>query len=111
MPEGLYGSFYTVLLVLAVLLAALFWCSEYGSRAISVLYFPFSWSTDRVLIYGLMLIALWMLVLIFMALYVFLPDRKKSFLSQFPGAVFATLSWCVFSYIFSIYLGLQRTSP
>lgn len=102
------ASLYTVLLVVAFLLAAaiLVFGVRFQEYIGSVL--PFFARHDRVLIYGQMLLALCMLTIIFMALYVFLPDRKKSFFSQFPGAVFATLSWSVFSYLFSIYLGLAK---
>lgn len=102
------ASFYTVLLVLAFLLAAAILVFGFRFQEYIRSIFPFFLRHDRFLIYLQMLIALCMLAMIFMALYVFLPDRKKTFLSQLPGAVFATLSWCVFSYFFSIYLSLAQ---
>ncbi len=46
------------------------------------------------------------MTLIFDALYVFLPNRKKKFFSQMPGAIFTTISWLVFSYFFRLYLSV-----
>lgn len=49
-------------------------------------------------------IALVVLALLFVLLYMFLPNRRRTFRSQFPGAVFTSVAWTVFSYAFSIYL-------
>lgn len=51
-----------------------------------------------------MILSLAVLTLMFELLYVFLPNKRKNFLSQFPGAVFTAVSWAAFSYVFSIYL-------
>ena len=56
----------------------------------------------------LILVLLGALTVIFDALYVFLPNRKRKFGSQIYGAVFTTLSWAVWSYGFSIYLKAAR---
>ncbi len=44
------------------------------------------------------------LTMIFTAMYIVLPNEKRRFFAQIPGAVFAALAWCVFSYGFSIYI-------
>lgn len=104
----LRASVYTVLMVIAFILAIGilvfgFRFQAYISEVFSVLQ-----RHQEAMIYTQTLIALCLLVLIFTALYVFLPNRTKTFISQFPGAVFATLSWCVFSYFFSIYLDYAK---
>lgn len=48
------------------------------------------------------------LTVIFTAMYIVLPNEKRRFFTQIPGAVFAALSWCVFSYVFSLYLKYSR---
>lgn len=52
------------------------------------------------------------LTVIFTAMYIVLPNEKRRFLTQIPGAVFAALSWSIFSYGFSLYLkyAANRTS-
>ena len=52
----------------------------------------------RVLIFALILF------FFFWGIYVFLPNQKRKFLSQIPGAVFSTLGWMGFSMGFSIYV-------
>lgn len=42
--------------------------------------------------------------LIFSLFYTALPHKKMKFSRQLPGAVFASVGWCVFSYAYSIYI-------
>ena len=48
-------------------------------------------------------LALGILALLFAVLYTYLPNRKMAFIRQLPGAVFTSVAWAVFSYVFSIY--------
>jgi membrane protein len=50
-------------------------------------------------------ISLVILMVLFTAFYVFLPNRPLKFKTQYPGAIFTAVAWAVFSYAFSIYLG------
>lgn len=43
------------------------------------------------------------LVLVFLCLFKFLPNRKATLKSQLPGAMVTSLAWMVFSYGYSIY--------
>lgn len=52
----------------------------------------------------LLLVGMALMVLIFDLLYVVLPNGKRSFKSQLPGAVFTTLAWTIYTGIYSIYL-------
>lgn len=42
--------------------------------------------------------------MVFSAMFMFLPDRRHSFRSSLPGALFATLGWMTTSSVFSIYV-------
>lgn len=44
------------------------------------------------------------LVLIFMAIYKYIPNRKSSIAKEFPGALIAAAGWCLFSYFYSLYI-------
>lgn len=41
---------------------------------------------------------------LFLFLFRFIPNRKSSLLWQLPGALFTSIGWNVFSYVFSFYL-------
>lgn len=49
------------------------------------------------------LLSLTILTVIFMGFYTFIPARKQKARFQLPGAVFSTLCWIGFSFVFSIY--------
>ena len=104
----LRASLYTVLMVLAFIVAAAILVFGFRFQDYLCELMPFLLRYQKILIYMQTLIGLCLLDGIFTALYVFLPNRKKTFSSQAPGAVFATLSWCIFSYVFSIYLGYAK---
>lgn len=43
-------------------------------------------------------------VLSLMFIYAFIPAKRQPFKKQFPGAIFTTLAWVIFSYIFSLFI-------
>ena len=50
--------------------------------------------------------ALWVAVVLmvfFLGIYTFVPDKRLSLKSQIPGAVFSTVGWLCFSLAFSLY--------
>lgn len=49
-------------------------------------------------------LAMVILVVLFLLMYSYLPGRRKRLSSQLPGAVFASVSWGIFSFAFSRYL-------
>lgn len=49
------------------------------------------------------MITVGVLCLVFVILYKFVPNRKATFRSQVPGAIFTAISWSGFSFGFSLY--------
>ena len=61
-------------------------------------------SSTAGLTYGCLLYtSLLALCVVFLFLYKFVPNRKATFRSQMPGAVFTAVSWSAFSFGFSLY--------
>ena len=102
------SSFYALFLVFAFIIAL--GCMVFGMHSLEFLssILPFFDPDQYVVSVLLTLVALIVLTWIFNALYVFLPNRHVRFFSQIYGAVFTTISWCVFSMIFSIYLTVAQ---
>lgn len=44
------------------------------------------------------------LILFFMALYLFIPNRKSKFMNELPGAILTAGGWMGFSYLYSFYI-------
>lgn len=49
------------------------------------------------------LLSIALLTVVFAAFYKYLPNRKLSYKSQLPGAIFSTFGWIIFSLAFSVY--------
>ena len=96
------SGFYVVILVLSIVLALVLFV--FGNAVHDVLI-------DRK-ISGMLI---WLrtagtviaLSLLMAAMYTFLPNQRRKFRSQLPGAAVTALSWSLFSYAFSIYLELR----
>ena len=65
--------------------------------------FPWTLPSIGVLFHLRSLMTMWLLSIVFTSLYTYVPVHKHTLRSQVPGAVFATLGWIIFSYLFSIY--------
>ena len=49
------------------------------------------------------------LTLLFLLLYLWVPNRRSTFRRELPGAMFSALGWIVFSLLYSIYLNHVNT--
>lgn len=100
----LIAAFYTILLIVAIILSMLF--NGFGKLILqmitniipggNVLYSLFT---------RIRFIYIWIvLTVLFMLIYSYVPGQNQKFLLQFPGAFFTAIIWNGFSFIFSAYL-------
>jgi membrane protein len=102
----LYSIVWTVLFVVALIGSLLILVLGNRIQEIVSRYIPFIGRVlQRVMDQRTFFVFL-VLFLIFVLLYKVLPNRKASFRSQIPGALFTTAAWSLFSYFFSIYFDL-----
>ena len=66
--------------------------------------FPLFGSVMQLVLFFKPLYSWFFLTFAFMMIYACVPDRRLRFKDQFPGALFAAVSWNLFSYGFSIYI-------
>ena len=66
--------------------------------------FPFLESTLLSIISLRSLVGFCFMLLFFLFLYRFIPNRKDSLKNQFPGALLATTGWILFSFVYSYYV-------
>lgn len=50
------------------------------------------------------IVILFILLVFFLILYIFVPNRKTNLLREMPGAIFTSVIWLLFSYAFSFYV-------
>lgn len=99
----IWAMFYTLLMGMAIagsLIFLVFGNSIYRSLKV---YLPFVARMISWVMGAKTFLMFLVLVLVFLALYKMLPNRKASFKSQLPGAVLTAVAWSVFSYCFSLY--------
>ena len=99
------AGFIAIILVSLVLMVFGERINAFIGKSIPVIASAFQHVLDWRLI---MIMALQIIIFVFM--YKFLPNRKASFLSQVPGALFSSACWNIFSYLFSIYVEYGRMS-
>lgn len=100
----IYGAFYTVLMLVAVILLMVLVVFGNKLKIFLVTIVPF---IDRVVTSILRfryVISMLVLVVMFAMIYCYMPNKKLRLKGQFPGAMFSAISWSLFSYGFSLYV-------
>lgn len=95
---------YTFVMILALIVSLAILVFGYSIQDYLRSTIPFVREHPQTVMIWPMLVAMLLLVLLFLVIYMFLPNRRMQAWSQVPGAVFTAVSWAVFSYAFSIYL-------
>lgn len=100
----LRAACYTLVMIVALIISLVILVFGYSLQRYLRRIVPLLNEYQDIMLLVPTVIALIILILLFLAMYMFLPNQKKTFRSQFPGAVFAAFSWALFSYAFSVYL-------
>ena len=98
------SAFDTILMILAVLACLLIMVFGKSLHGMAEHLFPMMSRVSGLIVSFRLFLTLSALILIFLFLYRFIPNRKTSLLSQIPGAVFSAIVWSAFSYGFSVYV-------
>lgn len=99
---------YMVLLVVTILLSLV--VMVYGGRILRLLqrYFASVGILKALLSKGRYLLVMVILAVVFLCLYRVMPSRRVHLRDQLPGAVFSAVTWVLFSWIFTIYIGVSN---
>lgn len=98
------SALYTLIFILAVISSLVLLVFGNSIQKLLTKYIPALARITAYIIGMRTALSLVVLVLIFLMIYKFLPNRKASFRSQMPGAVISALAWSLFSLGFSLYL-------
>ena len=105
--EYIYVQIKSILLTifLIITIIAMLLISVFGGVIVDYLKQKLSIPADVINIYKLSKIGIYfILFLVLLMIYKFVPTTKVKLIKQIPGAIFATFGWYVISFIFSIYL-------
>ena len=99
----IYAVFYTLSLVIAVIVSLLMLVLGNEIQKAVSRYIPFLGRVLGKILGARALLVFGVLFLVFLMLYKVLPNRKATFKSQIPGALIIAVAWSIFSYGFSFY--------
>lgn len=107
---SLRACFYMIIFVFILMLS--FFVMVYGGKILDYIEqsMPVNHSLDFLFTlakYLRFVIILGLLALVFCLLYKWMPARRLKFRRQLPGAVFSSVAWASFSFIFSFYVSLS----
>ena len=99
-----FSIFNTILIMLTLIFSLIVLIFGNQLYALIVEYFPKRFDFVLQFLNFHFIISLIVMTLIIMVLYTLLPDKKIDFWKQLPGAIWATLCWMFFSYLYSWYI-------
>ncbi len=107
---SLRACFYMIIFVFILMLS--FFVMVYGGKILDYIEqsMPVNHSLDFLFTlakYLRFVIILGLLALVFCLLYKWMPARRLKFRRQLPGALFSSVAWAAFSFIFSFYVSLS----
>lgn len=100
----LISSFYTVIFAISIVGSLVL--LVFGNRLMLTLadLFPLLSVKPPVIISFRVLITLVALFFFFLAVYIFIPNRKSTIAAEAPGALLTTIGWVGFSTLYSLYI-------
>jgi len=103
------ASLYTVVMLVVLIVSLV--VMVFGNQLVNLILYKVP--QIRTLVRFLMnfrFLAVWaILMLLFAAIYAYVPDQKLKFKDQLPGAAFASVGWSIFSWGFSLYVNRSNT--
>ena len=102
--QRILASFYTVIFLGVLLLSLVL--MVFGNTLVRILgeHIPMLNGIVDLVMHLKPLFSWGILIVVFMVIYAYLPNVKQEPKSQIPGALFAAVSWNLFSWGFSIYI-------
>lgn len=95
--------FYTLIFVIALMVSLLLLVFGNNLQRTISKYAPFLADLIGIILGARTFLVFAVLMLVFLCLFRFLPNRSATFKSQLPGAALTAVAWMAFSYGFSLY--------
>ena len=99
----IFSTLYTIVLLLIIVCTLLMFV--FGKHLIIVLdmFVPKIAALFKSVFNNKSLLFPGILMIIFLAMYTFIPKRKTKFINELPGAITASIGWLLFSFVYSLY--------
>ncbi|GHU64151.1 transporter [Clostridia bacterium] len=100
----LFGILYTLIFLVVIVLSLFLLVFGNQWQIFLAKHIPVIHDISLIVVGVRTLIVIFLLLFFFLILYHFFPKAKGNILKQLPGAIFSTIGWLVFSFLFSIYI-------
>lgn len=98
-----FSSLYTVIFIISIILTLMLFVFGKHLLVIINLFMPRLGTLLQSILNNKALLFPGILMVIFLVMYIFIPDRKTHLLSELPGAITASIGWILFSFFYSLY--------
>lgn len=99
---------YTILLIVTFVTALGVLVASVKVRSLLIDALPIFNGVTAPMRWLLAFLGLVQMTVVFIMLYTLLPNGRRRFRSQIPGAIFTTVAWTVYTWIYSIYLTFAK---
>lgn len=100
----LYAILYTLIFLIIIVTCLVIYVLGYRIKDILMVRAPFVHRVFEIILQFRAIIVILLLTTLFTFLYVAIPNRHTKIKRQIPGALFATVGWMGFSFVFSLYV-------
>ncbi|MGI6096156.1 MAG: YihY/virulence factor BrkB family protein [Lachnospiraceae bacterium] len=98
---------YTLIFIFAIVMTLILLVFGNGIQIRLTKYFPGLFHVLEMIIGLRTIVTLLILTVVFLLLYKFIPNQKRTIKSQLPGAIFTSMAWSLASFGFSLYFDLK----
>lgn len=99
-----YSMLYTVTLIISMVLVLVLLVFGNGIFSHFVKLYPVLGLLSSIYTFGRYVIVMFILTLFFVSIFKMGGNKNYKFMDLLPGAMFASLGWMIFSYLFSMYI-------
>lgn len=99
----IFSSLYTAVFIISIILTLILYVFGKHLLVIINLFIPALGNILQSVVNNKTLLFPGMLMVLFLIMYIFIPDRKTNLIAELPGAVTASVGWILFSTFYSIY--------
>jgi membrane protein len=99
------AALYTIAMVVIVLVMLMIMVFGDSVKHIIINAYQNLWNVIKLLVNFKFILVIGVATFLFALIYTYVPSAKMTFVYQLPGAVFSSVVWYVFSWLFSVYVG------
>ena len=95
---------YTLIFIISIIITLVIMVFGKSIIRYLLIYFPIFRKFNFIINFLSTMIGIFVLILLFDILYTIIPNRRTKLTRELPGAIFASLGWYLFSFLYALYV-------